>query len=80
LDFYYTEPRGLRFHCLDNEQVGKFSIKELDFNYQNEVKKIFIEFEINCVVNGVVTKNAVTGSLSYDENDMIKTNSLKFIE
>src|SRR5689334_4253545 len=40
LDFYYTEPNGLRYHCLDNNQTGFFEITELGFNSDREVNEI----------------------------------------
>ncbi len=79
LDFYYTEPNGLRFHCLDNQQKGIFSIQELDFNDNGEVKIISIEFEIHCIVKGVIDKRGVKGILKYYQNNSEST-ELKFLE
>ena len=81
LDFYYTEPKGLRFHCLDNLQKGSFTVKEVLYNQINEVKSLNLELEIHCIKDGVVDKRGVKGSLVYDEDDMVKklSKNLKFL-
>jgi len=80
LDFYYTEPMGLRFHCLDNLQKGVFKINEIVSNDDGEVSKLSLDFEIHCVKDGVAEKRGVIGSLVYDEADLLKVENLKFLE
>jgi len=83
LDFYYTEPKGLRFHCLDSHQKGSFKVNEVLFNGDNEVQKLSIDFEIFCVKDGVVEKRGAKGSLVYDAADLVQKNhktNLKFLE
>jgi hypothetical protein len=77
VDFYYTEPNGLRYHCLDNDQTGFFEISEVSFNREGEVSKISLSFEIHCVVNGQPEKRAAKGTLSYQEDSY---GALNFLE
>lgn len=79
LDFYYTEPNGLRFHCLDSQQKGVFNIQELQYNDNGEVQKISLDFEIHCIVKGVPEIRGAQGTLKYENNNQRVTN-LKFLE
>lgn len=76
LNFYFTEPRGLRFHCFDNLQSGSFTVNELEFNNYGELQKIFLSFELNCVVNGRITNNSVQGTVHWTEDSYNLQSSL----
>lgn len=74
LDFYYTEPKGLRFHCVDSLQKGTFTVEEVLYNESFEVQKLKIKFEIFCLKDGVAEKYGAQGSLVYDEADLLERN------
>ena len=83
LDFYYTEPNGARYPCLDNAQTGFFDITELKFNNEGGISEIGLNFEIHCIVNGQPEKRAVTGTLTHKEdgNNILTTRKVaKFLE
>ena len=77
LDFYYTEPNGLRYHCIDSIQTGFFEINELEFNREGEVSKLAFKFEIHCLIKGKSEKRAASGNLVYSE---VSGKMLKFLE
>jgi len=78
LNFYYTEPKGLRYHCFDNIQVGSFTISDLFYNHDGDLTKISLSFKLHCVVNGTPEKRGVTGKVTWSEKNY--STSLKEIE
>ncbi len=78
--FYYTEPAGLRYHCSDDLQTGYFQINTFETNRgDRSIKKIEVEFEIHCVVNGEPEKRKASGVVTYEEDSSIEQ-ILKFLE
>ncbi len=66
LSFYYTEPRGSRFHCFDNNQVGDFNISIIEFDNYWQLKNITFTFNVYCVINGQTQKNGASGSVYWN--------------